>query len=93
MYDWSLVFPELPPLKKNFFTKYKVRKAVFLLRQISSLLIYISVMMYIVFPFTVLSITLFIIGLSTKAVFYFLNSLSPNQPDQNIDLEYPELHS
>jgi len=92
LHDWSLVASELPPLKKNFFTAYKTRKLMFLLREISSMLIYLSVMIYVVFPHSGLSILL-VVGLATKAVFYVLNSFLPNQPPQDVSLVFPELKS
>jgi hypothetical protein len=92
LYDWSLVASELPPLKKNFFTKDKTRKLIFLVREISSILIYLSVMIYFVFPHTGLSILL-VFGLATKAIFYVLNSFLPYQPPQDVSLVFKELKS
>jgi hypothetical protein len=89
-YDLSIIFPELRPLKKNFFSTKKMKRFLLILEQISLISIYLSVLFYVSYP-SISSLNLLTYSFLPSVVYNFIKAFVPSEVVQDLADVFPEL--
>jgi hypothetical protein len=89
-YDLSIVFPELPPLKKGFFTKPRLKRCILILENGANIAIYIFMLYYVIEP-TPENIIYLGYSFIPLACFYLVSAFTPETVKQDLLKIFPEL--
>ncbi|GGE15736.1 hypothetical protein [Psychroflexus salis] len=89
-YDLSIIFPELPPIKKNVFTIKKFQRFTVIFREISDILIYLAIAFYFIDP-AIDKITFILFSVIPKAIYFTLIAFVPQPIEQDLGKVFPEL--
>lgn len=89
-YDLSIIFPELPPLKKGIFTNSKFKRFMLILENIASIAIYTFILYYVIEP-SVKKIIYIAYSFIPLACFYLITAFVPEISRQDLSKVFPEL--